>query len=49
MALFGFFLIGYPSGNYLHIGHFWFLYCLIVIIGILSLSLFILLILPLGG
>jgi len=40
MALFGFFLIGYPSGNYLHIGHFWFLYCLIVIICIFLLSSF---------
>ena len=40
MVLFGFFLIGYPSGNYLHIGHFWFLYCLIVIIAIFVLSSF---------
>ena len=39
MILFGFLLIGYPT-NYLAIGHFWFLYCLMAIIGIFVLSSF---------
>mgnify|MGYP001158688929 FL=1 len=40
MVLFGFLLIGYPSNNHFAIGHFWFLYCLIAIIGIFVLSSF---------
>ena len=40
MILFGFLLIGYPTNNYLAIGHFWFLYYLIAIIGIFVLSSF---------
>ena len=40
MVLFGFLLIGYPSNNHLAIGHFWFLYCLIAIIGFFALSSF---------